>query len=427
MPDVLDCDYKRDFVQNQLMKSIAFINTGSGRNLGDRAMLVAMMRFARARGGANIYVSADLPENFREEFSAIPYPLLYHCIGRFHKFGRTTIGQNFATIFSVLFCLSLLLLRKLRHKPLSWKFMEAEMINIIHEVDGVIFSGGGYLTDRGAFECRACLLTGWLAQCAGKPLYFTGQGIGPFDTWLTKAIFRRVATGARFIALRDPHESAQCIMQLGVNKDHFASLGDDAFLLIPRSVDRNHHCRCLALHFRQSAFIDAPLIVREGLAKIVREARANGWSIKYFIFSERAKEELDWIAMIDTDVDMSNDIVEDSDPRVLCERLGKCTFAIGFAYHFILFALCQGVTVRALYIDDYYRQKMMGLLAWFDKCEWGINIKDFDPTKVVDDILSCDDVGKGFKDFAIERLEQIVELQSKIYEDRVFNDAARSP
>lgn len=88
-----------------------FINTGSGKNLGDRAMLLNLALIAKAKHPGKIYVSDDFPQNLVSEVSALKYPLLYHCFGRLSVSQRNIFSKAILTGLMTLFALTVLLVR----------------------------------------------------------------------------------------------------------------------------------------------------------------------------------------------------------------------------------------------------------------------------------------------------------------------------
>lgn len=171
------------------MRRILLLNTGSGRNLGDRAMLLNVVRWVRAQGlEVTLSASAEVPDWMASEFRLERVPLLIHLWGRWPQLARRLhLPAAFERVltpayrtFSTLSCLMLSFLPERLRRRLPG--MEGEFVRTVADTSLVHFTGGGYLTDAGRTEARAVLLTGLLAYLRGARVVMTGQGIGPFSS-----------------------------------------------------------------------------------------------------------------------------------------------------------------------------------------------------------------------------------------------------
>jgi polysaccharide pyruvyl transferase WcaK-like protein len=401
------------------LPTLAFINTGVGRNLGDRAMLMSMMNFARSCGARDLRASEDFPIVLREEFGVRGYPLVFHCMGRFQGLQRLPGGGLFALVLVLVLSGILVLIRRTLGRKLPWTFMEAEMVNTLASADGVVLNGGGYLTDVGRLECRGCLATAMVAQMLGTPVLMTGQGLGPFSSRLTLVMLGVVARRARFVSVRDGADSLAWLTKVGVPQGRAHALGDDAFLLATQDYEKPRRPKRLAVHVRRSTLLATDESVRAELGRLVHYYRAAGWEIRYMIFSEKVDEELAQLSGIDPAIDFAVDVVSSKDPRVVCSAVSECALAIGFAYHFVVFALCQGVPVRALFSGDYYKQKMFGLLRWFGSEHWAVPASGFRAGEVVDsfalDLQSQAEIAKTLRSRAVELTGQQISAYRRAF------------
>lgn len=368
-------------------------------------MLVSMMSFVRSQGAREVYVPVDCPKLLRQEFGAKSYPLAFHCLGRFGRLNRSTVGQIVSLAVISVLLVSLVVLRRTSRRALPWQFMEAELVNALARVDAVVLSGGGYLTDVGRLECRGCLLTALTARMLGVPILMTGQGVGPFDSRLTLLMLGMVVRKARFIAVRDDSGSGSWLSRAGAPASGVRVLGDDAFALALTAPARVPSSRMLAVHIRRSSLLEAGAAVQVELSRLVRIYRDSGWRVRFLIFSERAVEELALVKTIDPKASLRDDVVATADPRLLCSALGECTLAIGFAYHFGVFALCQGVPARVLFEGEYYGQKMSGLMGLFGRSDWAIPMEKFRAGEVVSsfaiDLCNLDETRTGLQQRAL--------------------------
>ena len=90
-----------------------------------------------------------------------------------------------------------------------------------------------------------------------------------------------------------------------------------------------------------------------------------------------------------------------------------CTVAVGLAYHFVVFALVNGVPVVGLYGNDYYRQKMQGLLQWFDRQAWATPTATLDGDGLVRLVASIE--APGARDDLTARARTLIDRQQATY------------
>jgi polysaccharide pyruvyl transferase WcaK-like protein len=374
------------------MKSMTIINTGSGKNIGDRAMLINMIRIFKGLGIADINTPSSLPREFSEEFSTTPYTTFYQCVGRFSPLKKIPLIGYFSFIFFVFldafFCVAMAILMKVFNFKLNANFSEFDMLNSISSSEYFVFTGGGYLTDKGMFECRCCLFMAILALILKRKVILTGQGLGPFYSALTNYMLRYVVSRSQCCFLRDSKESVQVLYDLGINKDKAIVAGDDAFsLTLPveseRFLNGNRAKIQIAVHLRISPFTENIDSIKVDIEKLVNLMFDNSWYPVFFIFASQDSWEREYLkSLLKNRSCTEYQIFSDQDPRVIKSRISECDAAIGVAYHFIIFALTTGVPALALYGGEYYKQKMSGVLRLFNKKEWLVSFEEFDSEDV---------------------------------------------
>ena len=67
---------------------------------------------------------------------------------------------------------------------------------------------------------------------------------------------------------------------------------------------------------------------------------------------------------------------QEYDDKEIKGVIGQLDLAIGFRYHFIVFAVTSGVPAIGIYLDDYYATKINGILDLVNQRENGINIQE---------------------------------------------------
>lgn len=367
--------------------AILFVNTGTGRNLGDRAMLLNLLDKISQYGSDLLLVPRQLPEVFRREFRATPYTPYHQCLDRFRR--RIPEGTLSRLLLPCVYTLHVLgmalisLLCRWLPLPLSSRIDELQLLGHLRRVDAVWLNGGGYLTDKGRYECRCCLLTAVFALLMGKKVILTGQGIGPINSRLTRRLLRYVCKRATYLSVRDDVRSAGLLRRLTGGTPTVVMAGDDASSLAtaditaPAGKAGDQPAR-IALHFRISPFTENSQQLKQQFADTVAEVFSRGWRPVFFILTSQAEWETNLLQeLLAGAAPDSYDIVESDDPRVIKSHISCCDTAMGVAYHFIVFCLTTGTPVIALYGGEYYRYKMGGILKQYDKENWMTDFPNF--------------------------------------------------
>lgn len=368
---------------------ILFLNTGGNHNLGDRSMLLNVVRLVRGKlPNAELMVDAGVPLWMINEFRLTPVATMVNCWGR----GGETLKALYA--FIVVILMRLLLMTRGYHF-LPRQCMEFELLSAIDRCDMIWMVGGGYLNDLGAVEARGVLATAWLGQQSGRPVAMTGQGLGPFTSSMTKRLFRAVALKSKSIILREPTAGVKELRALGDSKILWSPGVDDACSL-PATLNDLAGPACLALHFRRSTFHAHGGYLERDFLQLMQCLIERGEKVKLFVFSERKSYELavyeEWIRCLgDTD---AVTIVQDSDPRKLLAELRTCRCAIGMAYHFHLFALLSGIPSLAMCSGEYYESKYEGIDTLFGQSRSFVNYLDVNE-KMIGDFVASNNPSKS--------------------------------
>lgn len=368
--------------------AILFVNTGTGRNLGDRAMLLNLLDKISQHGSDLLLVPRQLPEAFRREFRATPYTPYHECLDRFRR--HIPDGILSQLLLPVIYTLHVLCIAVLSllclwlPLPLSSRVDELQLLGHLRRVDAVWLNGGGYLTDKGRYECRCCLLTAVFALLMGKEIILSGQGIGPVNSRITRWLLKYVCKRATYLSVRDDVRSAEYLRQLTDGTAPMVMAGDDASSLATVSVQAaeekpgTEQAPRIALHFRISPFTENSQKLKQQFADTLVEVFARGWRPVFFIFTSQAEWEENLLRELLAGASADTyDIVASDDPRIIKSHIARCDIAMGIAYHFIVFCLTTGIPVIALYGGEYYRYKMEGILKQYGREKWMTNFPNF--------------------------------------------------
>lgn len=362
------------------MEKILLLNSGVGHNLGDRAMLLNVVRQLRTRHPDWILMThSHTPDFMVDEFGLRPVSFLIDCYARWSRL-QTIFPSKLSQAFQwlaetiLLFALVILLFAcHLMRISLPRIAREGDFISSLLEADAIYFVGGGYLTDEGKRECRALLVTALLAALLGKPVLMSGQGLGPFHSRITRFMLTTIARRAKLISLRDSGRGKRLLAELGVPMANVETITDDA-LTLP-AEPRRQRPHTLGIHWRNPPCrADTNDRVQAIMEEVIDSLASQGWSIRLFTFSEIPAHEKDiysrWIAQREwPDVTL----VENADPRELKSAIGECSVCLGVAYHFSVFALAAGVPLISLWHTPYYKDKQEGLLEAFGHPEWTLD------------------------------------------------------
>jgi len=367
----------------QTSKAALLINTGSSKNLGDRAMLFNLYQLLSARGVKRIYsIYPVAPSDLEEATELIGYTALSSRLGRLSSLGvkpdSFIVTLELFTLFAglCLFCIPSLLNSRWRFSSLLER---DELLAAINRSDFILFSGGGYLTDQGRLEARACLLTGILGTMLGKPIYFSGQWIGPVEEPITRFLLRFVARRARRILLRDQAASQKLLLSLHVDPRRMRESGDDALTLAtPESASEpvadTEKQKILGVHLRLTPFGNKSAQIIENTKSIFQPLMQAGWQLRFYQFAAQSTWETDIYTQITQGMEQNAyTMVALDDPGMIRHSVAECTVCIGMAYHFLLFALAESVPAIGIYSGPYYRQKLEGLYGWYGRQEWVLN------------------------------------------------------
>ncbi len=361
----------------RISKTALLINTGSSRNLGDRAMLFNICRLLSARGARYIYSTYPSgPPDINGETEVLGYVSLCSRLGRFASLGVKPDSSIVMIELFILFTgLSALCIPTLFSRSwLSAWLNRDDLLSAIDRSDFILFSGGGYLTDMGRLEARACLLTGVLGIMLGKPVYFSGQGIGPVKEPLTRVLLKFVARRAKRILLRDRDASRNLLVNLNVDSKKIRESGDDALTLaaVPPAPDsRKNISKILGVHLRLTPFGNKSAVLIEHARSIFQPLIQEGWKLRFYKFATQSTWETDIYSKITRNMDDDvYSIVHFNEPGEVRQSVGECTVCIGMAYHFLLFSLAEAVPAIGIYSGPYYRQKLQGLYGWYGRQEW---------------------------------------------------------
>jgi polysaccharide pyruvyl transferase WcaK-like protein len=257
----------------------------------------------------------------------------------------------------------------------------------------LLFSaGGGGMTDAFLYDdLFAPCAEAMVAKVLGKPVVFSGQGIGPIRCRLGKKFARRGLSAACCVTFRE-RESLGTAGLLGVKGPQLLCTGDDAHDL-PVSQDRVKSARKRL----EEMFEATPRQIIAVNARWAAYAESEGQDPGILLDVCRAVGSAPGVGIIFVPM-LTNDSAEVAAYRVVQEKLcgsppsnilcdlradpveakacvAASDLAVGMSYHFLLFALSSGVPGLGLYASEYYRQKLEGEMERYGCTESVVDLR----------------------------------------------------
>ncbi len=240
-------------------------------------------------------------------------------------------------------------------------------------------AGNGGMTDAFLYggvyaPCAETLL----ARTLGKKVLFSGQGVGPLESPLGRAFAREAFRRAELVTVREK-ESLLTLRKLGVDGSHISCTGDDAHdLPIDPNATASARERLLRL------FDPAPKIIAAVNVRWASYAQTADGSLKEPLDVCRLLSEVPGMGIVF--VPMLTDCEEEIasyhrmvkelhgripacvapyqplKPEEIKTSLAAVDLAVGYSYHFLVFALSSCVPALGVYETAYYKQKLEGVM-----------------------------------------------------------------
>jgi polysaccharide pyruvyl transferase WcaK-like protein len=330
--------------------------------------------------------------------------------------------------------------------PLIDKCGRRALENLV-SCDAVYCSGGGNLND---IWLRQELLprttTYRVAHLLGKPVFVSGQGIGPLNSRLGKRLLRWGTRHVKVFGCRDREESVKLLTSLGVNPQVAHSLGDDAMDLAPSPSSRAQEILkaegvpvgqfpLIAMHIRFNNF--SADFRNQGIPFVAELCDALIEQCNCFIAFvpiTHARERT-----YDHDIGDAFEVFakmkqrnraaficgERYSPPEIKAVIAESAALVGFSYHAWVFSLTSGHPTFGLYLGEYFRRKSAGLFAWYDQPNWVWDISKAKVQDIITEISSALDNAATHKRNLQTKTQSLVLAVEK--PARLLNDYCRQP
>jgi len=364
------------------VKHIFMTGEGGFHNLGDEGMALASIRRLKQYFPEANFVATGLDSLgavLRHQARIIPWPLMpgelpsnyplrltrkiAQKLGASEDF-MDPMARSFDSIF----------VQQYRTNP-NFRAAVAEL----EQSDFVFDMGHGGLTD--VFNPFPLCYLYYLCGRLRKPLFISGQTVGPVWRGISKRMIRETLPNAHTVCLRDRSVSAMVLTdELGLSGQdlNMVEVGDDVLDLPVKEPDWRGIDPALAKTIRERQFFTVqwrntdytqtmkltsqllpliaaievlyhqtglePIFVPTAWEPFAGDVLTAAQILDYFqdripfhvVWSYQTSEQAKWL-------------------------LGQARFGIGKSYHFHVFALSQGVPTIGFYTNDYYRLKQQGV------------------------------------------------------------------
>lgn len=250
------------------------------------------------------------------------------------------------------------------------------LLSRLSETDTYIRSGSGSLNDIWFWSSMFPQYTeAKIANLYGAEVYFLGQGIGPLSTEFRKNTLQNLVLACEAITLRDPEISASLLANLGSKTANWRCAGDDAidYPIAPSAIGSKFVAegrKYAICQFRTTDYErDLGQQYWDGLAANLLEIRKENPDIELLAvsFSNGIISDLKAAKLVNAAADKKLlHIIDQQIPT--SEMLGLLSGAvvsIGQSYHFGVFSLAVGTPFVGVYSNQYYKEKLTGLLQWY--------------------------------------------------------------
>jgi|GEM_PF-6032935 len=257
-----------------------------------------------------------------------------------------------------------------------------EIIKKIEEADFVFDMGHGALND--IFSPLFLCFLYYCAHRVEKPLFISGQNIGPLWKKTSIKMLRMTLPFAHTVGLRDKEISKRILLdEVGIDENSvkLVEFGDDTLDLEPEEPDWSQFNAILterlksgdffAVQWRgsdySSSFSRAASLLP--LAKLIEEiSEKTGMPAVFVPFTWEWSGDFVPAAHLEDLINNKNcfspiwNLITPGQAKWI---MGRARFAIGLSYHFNVFALTQGVPVIGIYTNEYYRIKLDGAFGLY--------------------------------------------------------------
>ena len=409
------------------------IDHGSTQNIGDNAMLLNNLHFLSKYEHVECYLMGRR-NPFWIKKTKLPVkevaPLkglfkMPHWRIREYKVQPLVLRQICAVLFwSILTLRALRIYYQIRKNRQTQKQEESlnnqsSLIEIMPHMDAFWVVGGGNINDIWIEHTFWKMAIACMFKWQKKKVVFSGQGIGPVEKLSTRIITKMILKNITIMSVREKY-SYDLLINLNpgiLNKVKL--VGDDALFNFTFSSDviTNLPPKYIVFNMRFSEYSSKDITLLTRCAHLL-DTLGECYPDYHFILVPFAlnKEDSDIITaqkILREIKEIQNRIIivrENISLESIKSVLRKADFAIGVSYHFCLFSLSFGIPTTGLYTNEYYRQKLEGLMNMFDRKNGVFDLREGEVSSLTQNII------QSLKDFEKEPVAMATKCMEKNWE-----------
>ena len=318
----------------------------------------------------------------RQEWPEAEIKVIAHSSARLEQYcpGTTPIGRTFADspyvqVFPRRVRLASEQLWRIAGPPLGDRFGTEDgssgsprtALQAVRWADVVVAAGGGYITDTWWWHAAGVLALLGYAQRCGKPTAMFGQGIGPLDGRVVRAMARGVFPRLAALGLREGVTSPELALSCGARRDVITITGDDAIEVIPGTAPPV--ADALGFNIRAADYSgvgrDAAARIGECVVAAAHELAVGIIGLPVSRYPKTSDLAAISACLGDSQAGIDVTLPDLSSPADLMSASASCRAVVTGSYHAAVYSLAQGVPAVCLTKSRYYDAKFAGLRALF--------------------------------------------------------------
>jgi polysaccharide pyruvyl transferase WcaK-like protein len=287
-------------------------------------------------------------------------------------------------IIAVLTVLSfgIMYLNCLIYRLTSLKLLAPKTIDYFKNLDVIHYIGGGYFTDIWHFSFQYIIYELLLLHYAKLinpklKIVATGIGVGPVQTSVYPVLLKQFFSLFDDIVVRE-EKSFITLKKAGI--EHAKFITDDVVLLKPRlqqavlDIEPNNE-KILGFNLKNDKDHDYNEIATE-VVNLLEEATQQGYAIRFLCFGI---DQNVLHCLQDRNPHLKIEIVNPYEQgfNTFLAKFVTTTVSFGFAYHYAIVSCLFGKSTICVYANEYYKQKVGGVLSQLCPDQTVLELKDF--------------------------------------------------
>ncbi|MBU0477485.1 glycosyltransferase [bacterium] len=404
------------------MKMNILIDSGNCKNIGDNAMLFNLVDTLATKTQWNFFIiDKNAGPKFHSHNSRVKFVNNNNNLLKMPNWRiNCNSGKFWLSLFLFFFGIRMVFLYinvkffgKFKFHLLSNRNIKF-WTEIFEATNGYWVVGGGNINDMGLGPVICKMAFARLYRLMNKPVIFSGQTIGPINKTFSRLIVNEGIKNINLLSLRE-RESYKALERLGCDLSDIYITADDALTLkdINSETFKATSKKIILLNFR-FAFYST-----QNAGLLAKYALLIDRMLEVFLHEDFLFVPLTF-GKDDSDIETAERILEsvkkkssrikiykgDISHENIQGLIKKACLSIGVSYHFCLFSLSNGVPTIGLYANEFYAQKLKGLMEMFGQKKAALNLVESDIDSLIQAIGHV--YGNFVKDKTLEHKKEMV-------------------